>query len=95
MNGVVKNLRSVLETSDNRGPSDPRLPMESRFVALFEKHIGKLLTVKELAVVLCASEKTIRDWVLKGLIPVVRPQPRMVRFNPLAIARWLAERSCY
>ena len=63
--------------------------------ALFENYINRLLTVKELAVILGASEKTIRHWVLKGEIPVVRPTPRMVRFIPQAVARWLAERSIY
>lgn len=59
---------------------------------VFDNLIGKLLTVKELAVVLCVSERTVRDWVLKDRIPVIRING-CVRFEPLTIAEWLAERS--
>ena len=59
---------------------------------LFENGIGRLITVKEMAMLLACSEKTIRDWVLKGLVPVTRPRPRMVRFDLQDILKWLAEK---
>ncbi len=58
----------------------------------FENGIGRLVTVTELAKYLACSEKTVRDWVWKRLIPVVRPMPRMVRFDMQEIRRWLSER---
>ena len=63
--------------------------------SVFENFIRnhELLTVNELAVVLKVSPKTIRHWVLQDRIPVVRPRPRMVRFDPLVIARRMAERN--
>ena len=59
---------------------------------IFENGIGRLMTVKQLALFLACSEKTVRDWVFKGLVPVVRPMPRMVRFSTKDILCWLAER---
>ena len=59
---------------------------------LFENGIGRLMTVREMAMLLACSEKTIRDWVFKGLIPVTRPRPRMVRFDLQDILKWLAQK---
>ncbi len=70
---------------------ESRPPFE-RGSALFDNGIGRLLTVREVAERLACSEKTIRDWVLKRLIPTVRPMPRMVRFDEQDISRWLSER---
>ena len=61
--------------------------------SFFDKGIGRLLTVSELATVLNCSAGTIRNWVYQGLIPVVRPAPRMVRFRITDIENWLSERS--
>ncbi len=60
---------------------------------IFEKGIGRLLTVSELAEVLQCSKGTIRNLVWQGKIPTVRPTPRMVRFSSEVIRRWLSERS--
>ncbi|MCI5072677.1 helix-turn-helix domain-containing protein, partial [bacterium] len=54
-----------------------------------DKRIDDLLTVDELALLLKCSKGTIRNWVYQGKIPVVRPAPRMVRFNIHVIQRWL------
>lgn len=70
----------------------PPFHYEKNRSSLFENRIGQLVTVRDLAGRLACSEKTIRDWVLKGLIPTVRPMPRMVRFDLRAIDRWLSER---
>ena len=80
-NGNLKNANTL---------SDPLNP--SGLAMVFENGIGRLLTVKELAMLLACSEKTIRDWVLKKLVPVTRPRPRMVRFDLRDIRSWLAER---
>ncbi|HMQ11638.1 MAG TPA: helix-turn-helix domain-containing protein [Oligoflexia bacterium] len=52
------------------------------------------LTVKELALHLGVAEKTIRDWVYKEAVPVVRVG-RSVRFNPRDIKNWLDERTVF
>ena len=62
---------------------------------LFENQINRLLTVGELAKVLQCSVGTIRNWVWKGEIPIVRVGRRMVRFNAEEIRKWLSERNVY
>jgi excisionase family DNA binding protein len=71
---------------------EPDTPYGRGAPTLFENGIGRLVTVRDLARFLSCSEKTIRDWVLKGLVPTVRPMPRMVRFDLREIDRWLSER---
>jgi excisionase family DNA binding protein len=74
--------------------SSPLSVHEGGIVQLFENSIGKarFVTVKELAVVLCVSEKTVRDWIWKEKVPFERMNGA-IRFNPLRIAKWLAEGS--
>lgn len=71
-----------------------RSSIEFEHLSLFENCIGKLrlVSVKELSVTLNRPEKTIRDWILKDKIPFVRENGR-IQFNPVSIARWLAEGS--
>ncbi len=66
---------------------------ERDLLSIFEKRIEtfRLVTAKELAEILGVSEKTIRDWVYKGVIPFEKFN-RLVRFNPITIARWRSER---
>ena len=78
--------------SDIRALNGQKAPTASELSLVFENSIGKLLTVKELAVVLRVSEKTVRDWVLKEKIPVLRIN-HCVRFEPLAISEWLTGRT--
>jgi len=61
-------------------------------ITAFEKGSTNLLTVDELASFLKCSKGTIRNWVSQGCIPVVRPAPRMVRFNLIQINQWLEEK---
>lgn len=61
-------------------------------ITVFEKGLTNLLTVDELANFLKCSKGTIRNWVSQGCIPVVRPAPRMVRFNLTQINQWLAKK---
>lgn len=70
--------------SQSTGSLDP--------VAIFDKGIGRLMTVKDVARFLSCSERTIRLWISRRILPVVRPAPRMVRFDPREILQWLAER---
>jgi len=62
---------------------------------VFENRIPQLLTVRELAPMLRVSELTLRKWVQRGVIPVVCPHPRVVRFNAEVIEKWLSERTRY
>jgi len=65
---------------------------ENPLSTFFENQIGRLLTVSELATLLSCSEGTIRNWVWKRRIPVVRPSHGMVRFDVRDIWNWLSER---
>lgn len=53
----------------------------------------RLATVKEVAGLLCMSERTIRDWVFRKEIPFLKVKGG-VRFDPAAILAWL-ERGCH
>ncbi len=58
----------------------------------FENGIYRLLTVSDVAGILKCSVGTVRNWVYRGLIPTVRPMPRMVRIDPRELWNWLSER---
>ena len=58
----------------------------------FENGIYRLLTVSDVAGILRCSAGTVRNWVYRGLIPTVRPMPRMVRVDPRELWNWLSER---
>lgn len=73
------------------GDANPSHSPES----FFENRISHLLTVGELASLLHCSAGTIRNWVWKGEIPIVRVGRRMVRFNAAEIRKWLSERNVY
>jgi excisionase family DNA binding protein len=45
-----------------------------------------LLTTEELARHFQVSRRTILDWVRDGAIPVIRPSPKVLRFDPVAVA---------
>lgn len=95
MDGVNKKMLYLSDSNYAKKALEERFnSIETPFIKLFENYKDKLLTVKELAVFLGVSIKTVRDWVLKRKIPVVRVH-RLVRFNPIIIAIWLAERSMY
>ena len=61
----------------------------------FENQITRLLTVGELARALQCSAGTIRNWIWKREIPIVRIGRRIVRFNAQEIREWLSERNGY
>ena len=52
---------------------------------------GPLLTVRELAIYLGVSEKTVRRLQISGRIPFVRVG-RGVRFDPADVSRFVAAR---
>jgi len=52
----------------------------------------RLVTARELAETLGVSARTVRAWGRNGTLPRIEVAPRVVRFDPDAIARRLAER---
>jgi excisionase family DNA binding protein len=50
---------------------------------------NELLTVKEVARILKISPFTLRRWVIKGKIQVVRSGRKIIRFEPDTLARWI------
>lgn len=48
-----------------------------------------ILTVDELAQFLRVQPDTIRSWARKGLIPSLRPNPRILRFEVRAVVKAL------
>lgn len=51
-----------------------------------------LITMPEAAAILSVSERTIRRWVFEHRIPVVPlPSPRLIRFDPAVLKRWLSD----
>ena len=79
--------------------SDRVVAIEARKVPgaalFFENRISYLMTAGELASLLHCSVGTVRNWVWKGEIPIVRVGRRMVRFNAEEIRKWLSERNVY
>ena len=69
-------------------------PVENHFIKLFENCIDRLLSAKELAVILGVPIKTLRDWILKRKIPFVKVE-KLIRFHPITVAIWLTEKSFY
>ena len=41
---------------------------------------------------LCTTPRNLRRWVDKGLVPVIRLSPRVLRFDPDDLRRWVASR---
>jgi excisionase family DNA binding protein len=65
----------------------------SRWAGPWEAEIlTKLLSVKELAILLGVHRVTIYDWVSQRMIPFVKVGARTM-FDPREIERWLRERS--
>ena len=52
----------------------------------------KLLTVDEVAHMLGMTESAVRHLVYRRQIPHVKVGPKTLRFDPVEIADWLAER---
>ena len=43
------------------------------------------LTVDQLANRMSVRRRTVLAWVKRGLIPVIRPSPKVLRFDPAAV----------
>ena len=57
--------------------------------SVFDNSIeDKFLTVKDLVQALNVKESTLRDWIFKGQIPVIRIG-RLIRFRWSEIEKWL------
>ena len=54
--------------------------------------VPKLLTAPEVADLLGMSEGAVRNLVYRRQIPHVKVGPKTLRFDPVEIADWLAER---
>ncbi len=50
------------------------------------------LTAEEVATRLRIQPDTVRDWVRRGLLPVVRLTPKVVRFEWSAVVQAMTER---
>lgn len=61
--------------------------LEHRSLAL-----GDLLTVSEVAALLKAKVKTIRQWVYQGKIPCLKING-LLRFSRLGLESWIAEQA--
>ena len=57
-----------------------------------KKLMEDLLTVGDVAMMLRAREKTIRQWVYQGKIPYLKING-LLRFEVLVIGRWVAEQA--
>ena len=45
----------------------------------------QLLTIDQLATHMQVKRRTVIAWVRRGIIPVVRPSPKVLRFDPEAV----------
>lgn len=51
------------------------------------------LTAKQLAKQLKVSPDTVRAWARRGVIPILRISPKVVRFDPIAVLRAISAAS--
>jgi predicted site-specific integrase-resolvase len=54
--------------------------------------MGEIVTTEDLAARLQVRPDTIRRWVGRGLIPVLRVSPKVIRFDLAEVLRVLRER---
>jgi excisionase family DNA binding protein len=54
------------------------------------KEATELLTAEELAKRLRVTTETIRLWTRRGLIPSLRPTPKVIRYNADAVMQALS-----
>lgn len=52
----------------------------------------RLIDVQTLATLLSVKEKTLYDWVYRGLIPYYKIGKRLVRFDYDEIIKWLEDK---
>ncbi len=55
--------------------------------------LESLLTAEEVAELLQVEPGTVRQWVKKGEIPVVKINSRLNRFRPSDLEQWIANRA--
>ena len=48
-----------------------------------------VLTVDQLAALLQVRRRTVLGWVKNGVIPVIRPSAKVLRFDPTAVVKAL------
>jgi len=89
---VSKSLEKPSTNGRMHAFSPEKIQAFSSGKVFFENGIDRLVTVRELAKFLNCSEGTIRNWVWKLEIPVIRLSSRMVRFDLQQVLRWLSER---
>lgn len=54
--------------------------------------VAELLTALQLAARLHVSPRTVRDWARRGVVPSVRPSPKIVRFEWEAVLEVIRSR---
>jgi len=55
------------------------------------QHSNRLLTAQEIAAFMQIKPKTIYNWVSLGIIPCIRFNRRLVRFELGMVQKWFAE----
>jgi len=66
---------------------------QPRSVADVLEATGRLLTVKELAVILAMSKSTLYDRAKSGIIPSINTGGSDLRFDCYQVAEWLRKRA--
>lgn len=66
---------------------------DEHYKPIYENRIvrtKRFLNVKELAIFLNVSAKTIYGWVYRGIIEPERIGPRLIRFDVEKVERWIS-----
>lgn len=53
----------------------------------------KLMTLQQVADKLCVHHRTIRRWIVRGIIPVIRMTPRKLLFDEAAVEKAVKARA--
>lgn len=75
-------MNRLHEVGENRNTSE---------TSIFDNQAEQYLSVKEVAIHLGVSEKTVRGWVYKGLLNPEKIGPRLIRFKRKDIELWISQ----
>ncbi len=69
------------------------MPSRNHRSDLMKTETSDLWTAGEIAAAWRVKADTIRSWARRGLIPAIRPSPKVVRFDPAEVRTAIVERA--
>lgn len=86
-NACCDNIEKLPSVELKNGPS-----RSEKDRSLYGNQIVPLLTVEDVATRCQVKKKTVYNWIYKGLITPIKVGPRLVRFEPKEVERWISRK---